>query len=272
MKAVKKKKIMIAVVAICVLAIGVFLFITWNTKRKYQIDRKELLLAAGDRYLLSFNAEDKSLDPGMDMELEDELKNLNQRLTWCSSDESVAEVTENGYVKAKKMGETIIKGRMYLFSYECKVTVVENTTPIDEHIVYNNQMFTKEIYENTESISLHLVSDIDCKDAYYVGKIYAVLAAMEEPKFEEDVTQIYSDTSTMPLGDEVIMINLRNGESVWVRGKGKDHFVLVKNGKSLEYSYTYSDERFGTNYDLFNSLRMNIGNSVENGNAIHIKK
>ncbi|MBO5487608.1 MAG: hypothetical protein J5988_11920 [Eubacterium sp.] len=47
--------------------------------------------------MLSFNAEDKSLDPGMDMELEDELKNLNQRLTWWSSDESV----EYSYTKLK---------------------------------------------------------------------------------------------------------------------------------------------------------------------------
>lgn len=80
-----------------------------------QINKKDLSLKEGERELIDFNILPSNATV--------------PQVNWTSSDESVAEVSANGVVSAKKAGKTVIRG---VADKENNITVEVSVTVLSE--------------------------------------------------------------------------------------------------------------------------------------------
>lgn len=64
------------------------------------------------------------------------LKNNKSKVKWSSSKKSVATVTGNGKVKARKKGSCTVTAKVGVHKYVCKVTVHKKASSSKKHVTY----------------------------------------------------------------------------------------------------------------------------------------
>ena len=75
------------------------------------------------------------------------VKGTNKKVTWSSSNKSIATVSRSGKVKAKKVGTVTITAKVSGKKYKCKVTVKYKDLK-DIKVLVNGKKFTLTLYDN----------------------------------------------------------------------------------------------------------------------------
>lgn len=118
------------------------------------------------------------------------LSGTNQKITWKSSNTSVATVSSKGKVTAKKKGSATITATVLKKKYTCKITVTESSSGISTKGTRLNPYSAKEYtkitindYSDKKTIGLQLLETIDGEEANQI--VYKENSYNEAPSSNE---------------------------------------------------------------------------------------
>lgn len=110
------------------------------------------------------------------------LKNASaKKVKWSSTDSWIAAVSKNGTIKGKHVGNTTVTAKYKGKKYKCKVRISYEIDADKIDIVYNNDVFTEELYKQIKEID----GDASCaslgrlKDPAAIKLLYSQLAALK---------------------------------------------------------------------------------------------
>lgn len=106
------------------------------------------------------------------------LKKNGKLVKWHSSDNEVASVNKAGEVKAKKAGRTMISAKCGKKKFCCKVIVSAGIDANQISIIYNNMVFTEQIFNDNLRRITRADSGAVVKTPVGVKQIYAQLALL----------------------------------------------------------------------------------------------
>ena len=169
----------------------------------------------------------------------------NQSVTYRSIDESVATVTDKGFVSAKKIGNTTILVSNGESSVAVSVIVNQSTSSTSLGDMMDSVVDEEKIY--TDSVSASAVEKIDTDTLYHIYSTEKILEIVGDGyRIEIDGRDIvnyknefYTDIQLMQNGKE-ISFTLNKGENLC--GKVTLH-ISKANGKYL-YLYNTSKEKY----------------------------
>ena len=169
----------------------------------------------------------------------------NQSVSYRSIDESIATVSDKGFVSAKKVGNTTILVSNGESSVAVSVIVNQNTSSTSQGDIMDSVVDEEKIY--TDSVSASAVEKIDTDTLYHIystEKILEIVGGGYRIEIDgRDIVnyknEFYTDIQLMQNGQE-ISFTLNKGENLC--GKVTLHFS-EENGKYL-YLYNTSKEKY----------------------------
>lgn len=129
---------------------------------------------------VSLNKKNITIKTGKTLKLK--LKNCDKKIKWSSDDINIATVSREGKVRAKGLGNTIIKAKAGKKTYKCKLTVRSDINASSITMSYKNNIFTKDIYYRIKSIKFGSPNPAGCQevtDETAIKKIFSMFSALE---------------------------------------------------------------------------------------------
>lgn len=201
-----------------------------------EISRKKLCLKEGLQYDLRLEPKDLLSVP-RDYSTDNFRKELKGRAEWSSSDKDVVTVDENGVVTGCKVGEASVCVSLGGTDYTCKVKVMSREEDDEIPIRYQNDVFTKELYEQIERMYVLPAAGaeaVQAEDEYTRSFIYAMMAEWELVSSED----ISSDDQLVGPGG--VVLDLKDGRSVGIVAVGGTKFRYG----DKEYQYKYGNDAY----------------------------
>lgn len=190
--------------ALVLALVGGFMM-TQEASAKVKMNNTKLVLSVGESYTLKAKGAKK--------------------VTWKSNKKKIATVTKKGLLKAKAKGSAVITAKAGKKSAKCKVVIKEKST---DKMVYNNAVFTKELFQKITYVKSTLVSDkVLSKDG--ICKIFAILAAA-------NLKELSSDTEPLE-GGLILSVGLKDGKKTTI-GAGAQ---VTYNGKRYTATPSVTD-------------------------------
>ena len=199
-----------------------------------ELSRNELCLKEGFRYDLRLEPKDPS-SASREYSAENFREALKGKTEWASSEKEVATVDADGVVTGCKPGETDIHVRLKGKDYICNVKVLSRGEDKEIPIQYNNDIFTKELYEQIDRMYVLPAAGSEAAevtDKYGRSFIYSMMAGWN---LVSDEAVSSDDMLTGPGG---VILDLKNGKSVDITAVGGTKFRYRGN----EYQYQYGKE------------------------------
>lgn len=136
--------------------------------------------AAAKTKKVSLNKKNITIKNGKTLKLK--LKNCDKKIKWSSDDINIATVSREGKVRAKGLGNTVIKAKAGKKTYKCKLTVCSDINASSITLSYKNNVFTKDIYHRITSIRFSTTGPrggYEVTDKSAIKKIFSLFSALE---------------------------------------------------------------------------------------------
>lgn len=136
--------------------------------------------AAAKTKKVSLNKKNITIKNGKTLKLK--LKNCDKKIKWSSDDINIATVSREGKVRAKGLGNTVIKAKAGKKTYKCKLTVCSDINASSITLSYKNNIFTKDIYHRITSIRFGSTDPRGCQevtDTTAIRKIFSMFSSLE---------------------------------------------------------------------------------------------